>query len=388
MARPKKPKYTYLEDKKRYQKKIRDADGKYFALYGKTPEELTEKIEEAERQIAAAKYSRANPTVAQYAARWQELNLDGTALKTRDTYAYIINSYILPVIGHRRLSEITQDDCKAVMKTMSKMSSSAYNKAVVLMKRIFESAVDNHYISSNPARKLKTGGVAAKEKDALTKEQQAVLLDAVYGTVAETFVNVVLYTGLRREEALGLKWDCVELDGPAPHIRVRRALRWEHNQPILNEELKSKAARRDIPIPPALVACLREAKKTSKGDFVISNTTGGPKSQIQFKNMWRAIDSRSTGTYLGMLGGKETLLEKKLGAKCPRHDYCYTIDFDVTPHQLRHTYITNLILAGVNIKTVQYLAGHADPKITLKIYTHLTENQPQNLMAEVMKAYA
>lgn len=46
----------------------------------------------------------------------------------------------------------------------------------------------------------------------------------------------------------------------------------------------------------------------------------------------------------------------------------YSLDFEVTPHQLRHTYITNLIYASVDPKTVQYLAGHENSKITMDIY--------------------
>ena len=65
----------------------------------------------------------------------------------------------------------------------------------------------------------------------------------------------------------------------------------------------------------------------------------------------------------------------------------YTIDFEVTPHQLRHTYITNLLLAGVDVKTVQVLAGHEHARITLDIYAHLTYNQPKDLIAKVRQAF-
>ena len=63
------------------------------------------------------------------------------------------------------------------------------------------------------------------------------------------------------------------------------------------------------------------------------------------------------------------------------------MDFHVTPHQLRHTYITNLLLAGVDVKTVQYLAGHERAKITLDIYAHLTYNRPEDLIEKVKKAF-
>ena len=57
----------------------------------------------------------------------------------------------------------------------------------------------------------------------------------------------------------------------------------------------------------------------------------------------------------------------------------YVLDFEVTPHQLRHTYITNLISASVDPKTVQYLAGHKNSKITMDIYAKVKYNQPEQL---------
>lgn len=77
-----------------------------------------------------------------------------------------------------------------------------------------------------------------------------------------------------------------------------------------------------------------------------------------------------------------------LGEKAAHNNtVVYSIDFHVTPHQLRHTYITNLLLAGVDVKTVQVLAGHEHAKITLDIYTHLTYNQPKGLIAKVNQAF-
>ena len=64
----------------------------------------------------------------------------------------------------------------------------------------------------------------------------------------------------------------------------------------------------------------------------------------------------------------------------------YSMDFQVTPHQLRHTYITNLIFAGVDPKTVQYLAGHENSKITMDIYAKVKYNDPDSLSAIVNTA--
>ena len=83
----------------------------------------------------------------------------------------------------------------------------------------------------------------------------------------------------------------------------------------------------------------------------------------------------------------EHRIEAKLGGKARHGGITYTIDFEVTPHILRHTYITNLLLAGVDIKTVQYLAGHERAKITLDIYAHLTYNRPEEILEKVNAAF-
>lgn len=64
----------------------------------------------------------------------------------------------------------------------------------------------------------------------------------------------------------------------------------------------------------------------------------------------------------------------------------YTLDFDVTPHLLRHTYITNLLYAGVDPKTVQYLAGHENSKTTMDIYARVKYNKPEELFEVVNDA--
>lgn len=64
----------------------------------------------------------------------------------------------------------------------------------------------------------------------------------------------------------------------------------------------------------------------------------------------------------------------------------YSLDFQVTPHQLRHTYITNLIYKGVDPKTVQYLAGHENSKITMDIYAKVKYNKLEELSSVVTDA--
>ena len=66
----------------------------------------------------------------------------------------------------------------------------------------------------------------------------------------------------------------------------------------------------------------------------------------------------------------------------------YSLDFDVTPHMLRHTYITNLIHSSVDPKTVQYLAGHESSRITMDIYAKVKYNRPDQLAGILDSAFA
>lgn len=392
MGRPKKPTYEYVEKLKQYRKRVKDADGKYIAIYAKTPKELTGKITEAEKMIEQAQIDRTYPTLNTYADRWLEMHSSKISDATKRDYQGIINRYIKKPLGHHKMIDITQDDIKTALLNVADKSESVYQRTVMLYKQIFDSAVDSDIISQSPCRKIGSGGIPPKEKHALNNEQVMVLLDAIRGERVYVFVMIGLYAGLRREEILGLKWSCVVLDGTAPYISVRAALRWEHNRPIVTETLKSKAARRDIPIPPQLVECLKSAKECSNSDFVISNRSGNPLTEAQFQDLWHTVISRMVKerTYTKYVDGRKTVytISPKKGEKAKCRKYSYTIDFHVSPHLLRHTYITNLLLGGVDVKTVQYLAGHERAKVTLDIYAHLTYNQPADLIDKVTKAFS
>ena len=379
MARPKKPTYEYVPSLKQYRKRIKDADGKSVAIYGKTPEILTEKIKEAEARIAANLEAGKSPTVKQYAERWLELN------DVNSTYARCLRTRALPVIGDKKLAEIKPDDAKAVMAKVSVMSRDLQTKTLNVMKNMFEDAVDNGWINSNPCRRLKPGGAPPKEKPALTPGQEKILLDAVRGTGAETFCMIGLYAGLRREEILALQWDCVNL-GEHPYIEVKRALRWEHNRPVVSDDLKSQrsakdASRRKVAIPSVLADHLRSIQNES--EFVL----GRAMTQTAFKNMWRIVERRQAGetTARRIVDGEmvKAPVTREVGEVSRNHSVTRTIDFEVTPHILRHTYSTRLLLGGVDLKRVQYLMGHADSRITIDRYTHLVE-QDLDGMADVV----
>ena len=394
MPRPKKPQYEYIASRGYYRKRIKDTDGKYVAIYGKTPEELTEKLEIAKRQIEESSFRRDNPTVKEYAEKWLSMHAAHIRETTLTDYTSCVKNHIIATMGDKYMFEVTPDDVKTAISKASTLSQSVYRKTQMLYKMIFTSAVESHIIDKSPCDKLNPkGGKKAKEKEAIKNEQVAILLDAIRNTPAYPFIMLCLYSGLRREEALALQWDCVHLDNDAPFISVRRAWHIEHNRPVVSEELKTPAAKRDIPIPPQLQNCLKNIKEKSTSDYVIANRDGDALSGTQWQRLWNYVIVRSTKErkYYRYNNGEKTvhIVKPVLGEKAAHNNtVVYNMDFQVTPHQLRHTYITNLLLAGVDVKTVQYLAGHEHAKITLDIYAHLTYNKPTDLKDKVNQAFS
>ena len=140
---------------------------------------------------------------------------------------------------------------------------------------------------------------------------------------------------MRRGEICGLMWSDIDFD--AQIIHVRHSAIFISAQTVVSSDLKTAAAWRDIPIPPTLLALLTSEKNGSESPFVLHMDNGGALSQTSFSNLWDMVRS---------------------------------LDFHVTPHQLRHTYITRLFESGLDIKEIQYLAGHTTIDMTLRVYTH------------------
>ena len=377
-----------------YRTRIQDADGKLVALYARTPEELYDKELEALEQIDNATFRRKSPTVAEYCEKWLLMQSVHIRATTLTDYTSKIQRHIIKELGQKRMADVTLDDIQLALVPVSQKSASVYKSVVILYKSIFRAAKESHVIDENPTIYLDSkGGVPQEERQALTDEQAERLLDAIQGLPPYVFVMIGLYAGLRREEILALQWDSVYLDTDTPYLTVRRAWHTEHNRPVILTELKTKAAERNIPLPVCLAECLKVAKAISTSDYVVANRDGEPLSYTQFKRLWQYIVTRTVKerSYYRYEDGKRIkhTVTPVLGEKAAHNGrVVYSLDFEVTPHQLRHTYITNLIHSSVDPKTVQYLAGHESSKITMDIYAKVKYNRPDQLVRTMGSAFA
>ena len=430
-----------------YRTRVQNADGKLVALYARTPEELYDKELGALEQIDNDTFCRKSPTVADYCEKWllmQSVHVRATTLidytskvrrhiikelgqmrmadvtlddiqlalvpvaeycekwllmqsakvstATIKGYRQNMKNYVINSLGDMYMEEVTADDIRLALVPLSQKSKGLYDTVNMLIKCVFYSAERSQLITDNPCVGISAkGGKASKKKDALTDQQVAILLDTVKELPPYLFIMIGLYSGLRREEILALQWDCVFIDESTPYISVRRAWRAEHNRPVISTVLKTKAAKRDIPIPKCLVDCLREAKANSISEYVIADSEGQPLSYSQFTRVWQYVVVRSAKerAYYKYVNGQSIKYTVKptLGTTQRNNPKIrYTLNFDVTPHLLRHTYITNLLYAGVDPKTVQYLAGHENSKTTMDIYARVKYNKPEELFEVVNDA--
>lgn len=389
---------------KYFRRKVRHpVTGAYRDVYGKTRAELADKCAEIEALWAQQVEDEASPFFYQYAAEWYARISGDLTPRRRADIAREINSVICPVIGEKRLAAVTSDDVMDVMATRSGLSRSAQEKTLQVLKRILRAAERAGKIPRDPAEDLRPGGKAAGTRKALTEAQSEALLSAVAGLPVEIFVRLGLFAGLRREEICGLAWKDVHLDGPHPHLDVRQACRWpRNNMPEITPVLKSAAAWRTVPIPPQLAGILSSAREEAAegrqtppdGRTVVCTSEGEPWTYQTLRRAWSAVEARTARTVTVRRKDKATgemrtvEVERRLGESVPRHpDVVISLDFTVTPHELRHTYITRLILAGVNVKRVQYLAGHETSAVTMEIYAHYFGHDDAALYDDVAGAF-
>jgi integrase len=352
------PEMSWVESRKQYRKRV-TIDGKSHDVYGKTKPEVRARVKELEQRVAEQATAQLEVLLVAFAREWYTVKTAGLSYKTIEVYTNVINNHISPYFGNILLNEVKPFDIQKFMASKKDYSRSMQSKLLFTLKQVFNTAEQNGYIGKNPCKGIKAGGEQSKPKTPLSTEQQKHLTAETAGTRAELFVLLCMYAGLRREEALGLQWENVNLIG-TPYINVRHTVTFEENgKPNHSTKLKSRAAYRTIPTPAVLTAALHKAKKTADSPFVVpAVNSGGEMSLAAFRRLWDTVE-RTVGAIMY-----------------------------VTPHILRHTYLTELCAAGVDIKKIQYLAGHEDVAMTLRIYAHVKANAPEELAGLIEGVFA
>lgn len=314
-------------------------DGTRKYIYGKTQKEVDEKYIQARLEMNAGVDLKNRDTFGEFAQMWfTTFKKDRVTPRVADQIKRNINIHLMPHLSAYRMRDITPMMCANVFAAMTKAGKGEdlQRKVYQIMRAIFSVAVENGVIYKSPVTSsVQPGGRKSKKKKALTVAQTNALKATVNGRDIEPFVAIVLSTGLRKGEALGLQWDDVNMS--RMELTIRHGLHWENNnQGEIVDYLKSDAAYRTVPFGEDALKQFRKLWAQRDGSNVFHGRDGAPLSHGQFRGMWKATE--------------------ELGIK------------DLTPHTLRHTAVTNWIKSGLDVKEVQYLAGHATAQVTLDIY--------------------
>lgn len=375
---------TWLPDKGLWRKRGTYKGHKYN-FTAKEPEAVAGKIEAFKGRVDGAAAPAEDITVWNYIQLWYPSRTAGLKEKTISvSYDYPMTK-ITPHIGNMLMREVKPLHIDVIMAAIAGMSSSINHKVLVLLKQIFSSAAENDVIAKNPCldkggARRRAGGKKPKKVPPLTRQQQKELAAAVKGTRVELFVLLCMYAGLRREEALGLLWPNVHLDDAMPYLEVRHTTTFDKSgRPVHSEDLKSEAAYRTIPIPLQLAEALRRRKGDTGGMFVVpAVNTSLAMSLTAFHRMWQGISGYRKEVAKRGEDGKPVKGMDGVTVKVKKQ-YPGCVGFHVTPRLLRHTYITELCLSGLDIKKIQYLAGHESAKVTLDIYADVVNNRPSEI---------
>lgn len=288
------------------------------------------------------------------------------APKTIHRYKELLNTRILPAMGHLRIDQIRPTHLLEFYRNLQeegirldgrpgRLSDSTVLYHHRVISAILQDAVEWQVIPSNPASRVKPPKVKKTPVPCYDEKQVALLLEALDKEPLKYKVMVALdlATGIRRGELMGLEWQDVNFEEGT--ITIRQASQYLPEKGTFTKEPKNEASKRVIAVPPSVMALLKEykIKQAEEKDGVGS--------------LWKGSDRLFT-TWDGKPMHPDTI-SKWFPKFLARHNLPH-IKF----HALRHTSISMLIREGVHPKAISTRAGHSNISTTMDIYGHLLKS--------------
>lgn len=279
------------------------------------------------------------------------------------SYEGYIRVHLKPALGNLQLRDLTPRllqqyyNYKAEEEGLSPKTIININ---LFLHKALSYAVTEGYIPSNPAASINLSRGNKPQIEILTRDEQAQLIRASYQHRYGVFIRLVLFTGLRLGELLGLRWEDIDMQSNLLHVRrtlnrlnkVKPRAPGEPTTEIVIQPPKSQNSIRSIPLLPAVIQDLMNWKSIQRNDqvmmgdqyrdsgMIVTNPSGGFIEPRTFKDQYDQI--------LALAG--------------LRH---------FTFHALRHTFASRAMEQGMDAKTVSVLLGHASVSFTMDTYAHV-----------------
>lgn len=362
----------------------RDENNKriYKTVYGSTQKEADEKALQVKLALRKGLDVMAErDTFASWADRWLKLKKAAVSLGHYASCRSAAN-YLCQFVGDFQLVKVKAADLQAVITDLAQMNPhtgkpTAYRTLLSVKNsasQIFRLAIDNRVVQFNPADavRMPRSDREAKRR-ALTMEEQSWIEETPH--LAQTAAMIMMHAGLRRGELIPLTWADIDLEKRT--ITVNKTVeRLSTGKFIIKHSAKTQSSIRVIDIPIKLKNHLVALPRNSF--YVCTNAHGDMHSEASWKSMWES--------YLRDLNMKYGTLDTRFKSKYNSMGVPMTIP-RFTPHWLRHTYATNLFLAGVDVMVAKEQLGHTSIKTTLGVYTHISASHKRRSMDKLDAFY-
>jgi integrase len=288
-------------------------------------------------------------TVAQLLNSWySDVLRHQVAPSASSNYKSVADCHIIPTLGRKLVAKLTAADVDRLIS--QKMDSGLSVSTVQRIRFVLAQAIDQGIrwgsVSRNVVRLSRPPKAQRSEGRTLTPAEARILLDALKGHRNEVLYSLMLATGMRRGEALGLQWR--DFDEASGTVSIRRQLKREGGV-LVTSDTKTARSRRSVNLPTRMVAALA-AHKISKllqvdperipTEFVFTSSVGTP------------LDPRN--------------LNREF------HDICDKAGLGHWhPHELRHSAASLMLAEGVKLQVVSEILGHSSIRMTADVYGHI-----------------
>ena len=344
------------------------------AIYGKTKDELENKIARLriDRGMGIA-VTDDKSTLEYWVSAWKKVKYSKLGKSKRDTYDAAARH--LSGWNQKKISKLCPLDLIAITE---KMFSDGYSKYTIqtvisVARQVSHLARKNHASGIDIAEDVRPERDAhVIERQPITPEEEELIwnvkplsadnkMDKVRAEripLIRMIALMELNCGLRKQECVVLEWD-KNVDLKSGTLKISNAYSYADNE---EKGPKSKAGYRKIPIPDRYLAELKEWKDQNSDTFLgrkyVFPGRKGIIARGEFKFLWAALMDAINGITISR---RKSVASKRKGPKeVIALAHCFTT------HQLRHTFATNAVANGVDVKSLQYLLGHSTPQMALR----------------------